>query len=62
LTLRHFDTAYHARAQDEHDQILAALETGDAERARQAVRDHLAHNQRHVGRLILRYRLPAAPA
>ncbi len=55
LTVRHYDAAYRAQAQAEHEQILAALKARTPKSAAKAVRLHLRHNEQHVAALVAKH-------
>src|SRR3954468_21782990 len=52
LTVHHYDAGYAARAQAEHEEIVAAMRARAPKRAAKAMRTHLLHNRQHVGRLV----------
>ena len=52
MNLEHYDVAYRAQTQAEHEEILAALRAGAPKRAARAMRDHLENSARHVADLI----------
>jgi DNA-binding GntR family transcriptional regulator len=52
LTVRDYDEAYRRQVDAEHEEILAALQQRAPRKAAKAIREHLQHNQQHVGRLV----------